>query len=320
MTILVGGQHSGVGKTTLGCRLGQLLQNACAVKCTTIENSDVFQVISDPSLATRHKDCERYLQSGFSRVYWIQCPLPAAHRAAQMIREIGFRYQYTLIEGYAPVLHLDCDMAIYLSDPNPPGNDQTPGSDLQLTAGQYDLQQVLQQVILRQAEKRLTLITGRVDSGKTSWCQRVLVGNAHNPIGGIVLRKAFCRGVFCGYDVARINTATSMPFARRIGNAPPGWDPAEQHGRYSFSREGLAAARSWIRAAASRKEQALLVDEIGPLELTGGGLCHTVSAVLEDPPRHVYLVVRQQLIPDVVRHFSLSKYQVFTVSPPPRKP
>jgi len=86
--------------------------------------------------------------------------------------------------------------------------------------------------------------------------------------------------------------------------------------RYRFNAEVFAWARDCLVGAAFKRPHWIIVDEVGPLELSGGGLEPAVGEllvrVMEDAPRirqeptGVVLVIREHLVDDALKHFGVS--------------
>jgi nucleoside-triphosphatase THEP1 len=150
---------------------------------------------------------------------------------------------------------------------------------------------------------QLTIVTGPIDSGKTRWCTDMAAANP--TCAGLLLLKVYLRSERIGYDAQRLPGDERLPFARVAGHEPSGWVPAERIGPFSMSRAGLQAANRWLIEAAAASGD-IIVDEVGPLEIAGGGLVRGMRAVLNSPPRRrVYLVVRRDCLEAVCDHFGL---------------
>ena len=80
-------------------------------------------------------------------------------------------------------------------------------------------------------------------------------------------------------------------------------------GQYSFLKSTFNWAREQLQSALKEKTKYLVIDEIGPLELTGQGLEPAVTAVvqqiLQSPKHHLIIVVRDSLLERVVMHYDL---------------
>ena len=92
-----------------------------------------------------------------------------------------------------------------------------------------------------------------------------------------------------GYDLLEIGTDRRRPYLRRQG--PPG---AERTGPYFFVPDALERARSIIRE--SGPAGLLVVDEVGPLELAGGGLWPALRDALKRQDRTFLLVAREDIL------------------------
>lgn len=165
------------------------------------------------------------------------------------------------------------------------------------------------------------IVTGERDAGKTTYCERALLGQPGKPRAGVLLRKAFRGGRCIGYDAVRIGASEMLPFTRRIGDEPSGWDAVQRVGPYSVSDRGRRAADDWVRAACSLPEVGLIIDEVGPLETGGGGLAEAVRYALGrlGPDRELFLVVRRSWLQPVVSCFRIPQHRLIEVASPLRR-
>jgi nucleoside-triphosphatase THEP1 len=147
----------------------------------------------------------------------------------------------------------------------------------------------------------LTLVTGPADCGKTSWCRRL--ARDHPGFAGVLEPKLYEAGRRIGYDLCSLESGERLPFARLPGPALPG-SPAEwvqRAGLFFISAQAARAAESWVRGALARAPagpKGLILDEIGPLELRGGGLAHALALAVQCCDRiEVVLVVQARCLP-----------------------
>ena len=161
----------------------------------------------------------------------------------------------------------------------------------------------------------LFIITGAIDSGKTSYCERILLGRNGRKREGILLKKVFRNGECVGYDAFRIGMGQQVAFTRRKNREPEGWDPQERVGPFSVSGSGKEAANSWVLEAFSTGTAGLIVDEVGPLETAGNGLSASVSYVVDriSRERELFVVVRRSWLDTVVRYFSIKDYRLICI-------
>jgi nucleoside-triphosphatase THEP1 len=161
-------------------------------------------------------------------------------------------------------------------------------------------------------DQRVTIVTGPIDSGKTSWCRAQAAGMPD--CAGVLLLKVFAEGRRIGYDALGLPASETVPFARLAGEQPSGWRSEQQVGPFSISAAGLRAANAWLFQAASRPRE-ILVDEAGPLEIAGGGMAPGLRAVLGSAvPQKVYLVVRSGCVAAVCRRFGIRGYRLVDLS------
>lgn len=88
-------------------------------------------------------------------------------------------------------------------------------------------------------------------------------------------------------------------------------EPVIAVGRYRFRAQAFDWANERLQAAAHAcKVATLIIDEIGPLELTGQGLFAGLEAVLARPQGEVILVVRSPLVGAVRDAFGLGHARI----------
>ena len=85
-------------------------------------------------------------------------------------------------------------------------------------------------------------------------------------------------------------------------------------GRFRFRAEAFAWANARLRGAAEAGKGLVAIDEIGPLELDGGGLRGGLTAVLERPRGTAVLVVRDAMVGRVIEHFGLDQARVIAAA------
>jgi nucleoside-triphosphatase THEP1 len=155
----------------------------------------------------------------------------------------------------------------------------------------------------------IMVLTGPVRSGKTSWLEGVVADlpGRRTRASGFLSPAAFQSGRQIGYDLAVLGREGPIPYIRTAGE--PGW---ERVGPYHFIPEALEAARREIRE--SRALDLLIVDEVGPLELAGGGLWRALEPVLADATRRCLVVVRKSCLAAVLDKIGGRRVRVFQLA------
>jgi nucleoside-triphosphatase THEP1 len=141
----------------------------------------------------------------------------------------------------------------------------------------------------------ILLLSGPVHGGKTTFLESSLARWASRGLapGGFLSVAVTEACGATGYDLLEIKTGRRHPYLRREGKPD-----AERIGPFFFVLETLDLARTIIREADPR--ELLVVDEVGPLELLGGGLWPALREALSRPGLRCLLVVRKEILEDFV--------------------
>ena len=147
------------------------------------------------------------------------------------------------------------------------------------------------------------LIVGEVDVGKTTKIKEI-----HRKIGrgdGVILEKVFENGQFVGYDAVRLKSGERRRFAVFKWMKPSGWDEVFQHGRFSFSKSGLAFAVEQLEDAVRSAAEPIFIDELGGLELEDKAFAHAFRLALEKG-LEIYATCRTSLLQAIIKKFDLA--------------
>jgi nucleoside-triphosphatase THEP1 len=142
----------------------------------------------------------------------------------------------------------------------------------------------------------IIILSGPVHSGKTTLVQKSLSRWAarHLPFCGFLSIAVRNDRGETEYDFLDVKEGRRLPFLRRAGE--PDW---EKIGPFYFVPRALDAARSLL--ASADPAEVLIVDEFGPLELTGGGLWSALRGIVSDSSCRTLLVVREDILEDAIR-------------------
>jgi nucleoside-triphosphatase THEP1 len=141
----------------------------------------------------------------------------------------------------------------------------------------------------------ILVLTGPVHGGKTTFLERSLARWAScgiAPVGFLSVAVTGASGA-TGYDLLELKSGRRHPYLRREGKPD-----AERIGPFFFVPSTLELARTIIREADPR--ELLVVDEVGPLELLGGGLWPALREALSRPGMRCLLVARKEILEDFV--------------------
>ena len=142
------------------------------------------------------------------------------------------------------------------------------------------------------------IVTGGTGSGKTTLTaavvERLRARGAR--VAGILAPGYLAEGRRTGFDIVNLATGERKPLAREevhVAGRHPRWS------RFAFSPEGLALGRRAL-AEDARGADVVVIDEVGPFELSGGGWADALDALVATPSSAMLLVVRESVV-DAVR-------------------
>ena len=161
--------------------------------------------------------------------------------------------------------------------------------------------------IEKQRKKQPILLVGGIGSGKTATGLRLLslLRSYGIQVGGILAPRLLKDEETIGYSIIDLATNATHLFA--------GLEPSDiQIGKFYLSQAGLDLAERTIRNALN-ESPVVFIDEIGRLELEGGGHAHAVRQLLQSDSVPV-LLVRDTLVEQVVRTFEISDPFIFYAS------
>jgi nucleoside-triphosphatase len=155
----------------------------------------------------------------------------------------------------------------------------------------------------------ITIFSGPVHSGKTTalmeWVQE------NNNAKGILMPDINGKRMF--YDIGNKTFFPAM--ANPNENAE---DEIISVGKYSFSKRAFEKANEILAGAIEKNPSIIIVDEVGKLELKGGGLCDAVKLLVSYSRKEelkLLFVVRDELIQAVRQYFGLEKEKLINHLP-----
>lgn len=149
------------------------------------------------------------------------------------------------------------------------------------------------------------VLTGPVHSGKTTFLFSASIAwkAAGVDVGGFLSVARPAGGPDAGYDLVDLRDGQATPFIRRTGG--PGW-PAV--GPWTLDPDALARVAAILRRDAAA--DVVIVDEVGPLELDGGGLWPSLAEAFSAGARCL-CVVRDAILEGFLARFEPSACRVF---------
>lgn len=152
------------------------------------------------------------------------------------------------------------------------------------------------------------ILTGPVHSGKTTLLEKAVhVFREHKvKVDGFLSKALREEQELIGYDLFDLREGSSIPLLRTKGEME--W---QRIGSFFFLPPGLDKAKKIILR--SKDADLSVVDEIGPLELSGKGYWPALKQVLVPPQAAYLIVVRERILEDFFGILEQSKTRVFDV-------
>lgn len=153
------------------------------------------------------------------------------------------------------------------------------------------------------------LVVGEPGSGKTSWCREYIDEQRKRgvTVGGILCPAIEHQGQRVGSNALDLLTGQAVPFARLSRHGA--FKAGEKIGDYTISRDAILFACGAIERAVESSCDLVVIDEVGPLELSGKGLMSAVELALASAV-NVLIVVRSSLREALQRHFPQYEFVV----------
>jgi general stress protein 26/nucleoside-triphosphatase THEP1 len=148
------------------------------------------------------------------------------------------------------------------------------------------------------------ILAGGIGAGKTQTALRAVqrLREAGVRVGGVLAPRLTERGRTVGYAVLDLHSGEDRPFAR---STPPG----HPVGRFYVSDDALGFAAEALHDAI-RRDQIVVLDEIGRWELQGGGHAPALRELLSADVLPI-LLVRAESVVDVIDAFGIDDAEIF---------
>ena len=159
------------------------------------------------------------------------------------------------------------------------------------------------------------LISGEINSGKTSRILNIYQQKEAGTAGGFISRKLYKDNTICGYEIVRLPDGPSQTLAwlgNKVNrNNKLDWDNAVNEfpfGQFVFSQSGFLWGELIIdQLLADDDISDIFIDEIGPLELQGRGFYSILLKALQSD-KNLYITVRTKCLESFLEKYNIQEY------------
>jgi nucleoside-triphosphatase THEP1 len=151
---------------------------------------------------------------------------------------------------------------------------------------------------------KIVVITGEIESGKTSFCLKVaeLAKESGYGLTGVVSPGVFHKKKKIAIDLMNITTGERRRLAELRGESDSGLDTK----RWSFESETVLWGNEILRTATA--SDLLIIDELGPLEFTRSqGLMMAFDSIKRGDYQTALLVIRPSLVHQAYRRWDIDR-------------
>jgi nucleoside-triphosphatase THEP1 len=154
------------------------------------------------------------------------------------------------------------------------------------------------------------IISGKISSGKTTFAKKLALElKSHNvPVGGIISEKVVSDSQVSGYDLIDIETNKSEILLRRSDEAVE-----DRIGRFGIFAGGIDRGNAILTRVMLSDNTIVIIDEVGVLELGDKGWSGSLTEILKTSNKHLLIIVRENLIEEVMRKWNICEPVVFKV-------
>jgi nucleoside-triphosphatase THEP1 len=157
------------------------------------------------------------------------------------------------------------------------------------------------------------IISGAVNSGKTSKMLEIYHKLAPGKTAGFISPKLYHNQTFLGYEIVKLPDGPRKTLALLSSEYADDFSDPFQFGQFIFSQQAFLFGETIIcQLLEDVSVKDIYIDEIGPLELAGRGFCNILSKVLQ-ADKNLYLCVRTNCLKAFLNSFNISKYKIIQV-------
>lgn len=159
--------------------------------------------------------------------------------------------------------------------------------------------------------KKIYIITEDEHKGKTTFVKNIVsrLLNSGLNIQGFIAEAVVVDKKLTGYDLKNVQNNKKVQIITKDKH-----DNWLKLGPYFFNPGGFDFGIDILNNKNINNADLIIIDEIGPLELSGKGWCNQINNLLTVNPVPMIWVVRKSIIKEVIEKWEISNYEIINIS------
>jgi nucleoside-triphosphatase THEP1 len=153
----------------------------------------------------------------------------------------------------------------------------------------------------------VTIVTGKVNSGKSTTLLHHY--EKHLNGDGFIAIKKMVDHVHYGFNLMRLSSGNTLPWMVHQNYYHNDFAKTMKFGPYYLNLNLLDLVEEATDEMLEQKVSPIYVDEVGVLELNGGGYHNIIRKILKSGTDLV-IAVRDDLVPSVLTYFDIKDYEL----------
>ncbi len=154
------------------------------------------------------------------------------------------------------------------------------------------------------------IITGKINSGKTTMLLNQYRKN-HTGDGFVAIKNIHEQEVY-GYTILRLSDNNTYPWMIRQNHYHQEFSNAGIFGPFYINLDIVPLLERVVDELIKQQASPIYLDEVGVLEMNGGGYHNALKKVLSSK-LDLVLAIREDLVQPVTSHFAITDYELIKV-------
>lgn len=153
----------------------------------------------------------------------------------------------------------------------------------------------------------VTIITGKINSGKSTTLHR-LYDQCRKGDGFIAVKKMIGDDLY-GFHLTRLSSSDTLPWMIHQSHYHDDFVKVMKFGPYYVNLNVLSLVEETVDDFLEDHITPIYIDEVGKLELSGGGYHNVLRQILKSGA-DLFIAVRDDLVDSILAYFEIKDYEL----------